>query len=251
MGLMYTLIIIDDEQKILDGMVNLFPWEKIGFRIIGSFLRAKEAFSFLSENEVDVALTDIEMPDMTGLELSRMLAERKETRVVIFSSYQNFNYLREAIRCSVADYLLKPVKYDELLACFGKIKATLDAERRIKPEIPKNYYESVVADVKDYLAGHYQDATLEKAAQKVNLSPTYLSRIFKEKSGTGFAEALAEIRMERAKEMLDDIKYKQYEIAYYLGYENPKNFSRAFSAHFHMSPSEYRNRKSMDESGLS
>jgi two-component system, response regulator YesN len=247
---MYKLIIIDDEQKILDGMVNLFPWEKIGFKVVGSFLRAAPAFNYLSDYPVDVVLTDIEIPDLSGLDLSRMLSERKNIKVVIFSSYQNFNYLREAIQNSVKDYLLKPVKYEELVTCFEKIRIELDAERQTTDEMPKTYYDRILDDVKRYLREQYQNATLEKAAGKVNLSPAYLSRIFKEKNGLGFSDTLTEIRMQKAKEMLDDIKYKQYEIAYYLGYDNPKNFSRAFSTYFHISPSEYRNRQSGNEKNL-
>jgi two-component system, response regulator YesN len=247
---MYKLIIIDDEQKILDGMVNLFPWGKIGFKVVGSFVRAAAAFNYLSDHPVDVVLTDIEIPDLSGLDLSRMLSEKKNIKVVIFSSYQNFNYLREAIQNSVKDYLLKPVKYEELVTCFEKIRIELDAERQATDEMPKTYYDRILDDVKRYLREHYQDATLEKAAGKVNLSPAYLSRIFKEKNGLGFSDTLTEIRMQKAKEMLNDIKYKQYEIAYYLGYDNPKNFSRAFSTYFHMSPSEYRNGQSGNENNL-
>jgi len=239
---MYELIIIDDEQKILDGMVHLFPWEKIGFKVAASFLRAKQAVDFIAGHHVDVVLTDIEMPDMTGLELSHMFCGRSDLKVVIFSSYQNFSYMQEAIRNSVEDYLLKPIKYEELLTCFEKIKARLDAEHNLSADMPETYYEKIVSDVKQYLEEHYQDATLEKAAEKVNLSPNYLSRIFKEKNRTGFAETLTSVRMAKAKEMLDDIKFKQYEIAYYVGYDNPKNFSRAFSAYCHMTPSEYRSR---------
>ncbi|HRM61591.1 MAG TPA: helix-turn-helix transcriptional regulator, partial [Gemmiger qucibialis] len=67
-----------------------------------------------------------------------------------------------------------------------------------------------------------------------------LSRVFKEKSGTSFSELLLKTRMEKACEMLADIHYKSYDIAYYVGYDNPKNFSRAFKAYYGQSPSEYR-----------
>lgn len=66
-----------------------------------------------------------------------------------------------------------------------------------------------------------------EAAQRVYLSPSYLSRIFKEKNGEGFAELLLRTRMEKACEMLEDCKYRSYDIAFYLGYDNPKSFSRA------------------------
>ena len=72
-------------------------------------------------------------------------------------------------------------------------------------------------------------------------------QIFKEKNGTSFSDTLLSIRMEKAKEMLEDIRYKSYDIAYYIGYDNPKNFSRAFKSYYGMTPMEYR--KSKTEEG--
>ena len=105
---------------------------------------------------------------------------------------------------------------------------------------PKAYYDQIVYDVQQYLKDNYRTATLEEAAAKVSLSPAYLSRVFKEKSGTSFSELMLKTRMEKACEMLADIHYKSYDIAYYVGYDNPKNFSRAFKAYYGQSPSEYR-----------
>ena len=77
----------------------------------------------------------------------------------------------------------------------------------------------------------------------MGLSPSHLSRTFKEKSGTGFAELLVQVRMEKASEMLSDVRCKSYEVAYEVGYDNPKNFSRAFKTYYGKSPSEYRKEK--------
>lgn len=67
---MYKLIIIDDEEKIASGMAQLFPWQNIGFEVVQVFTSARKALQYIAENPVDVVLTDIEMPDMNGLELS-------------------------------------------------------------------------------------------------------------------------------------------------------------------------------------
>ena len=240
---MYKLIIIDDEEKILDGMAKLFPWESIGFKVVGQFIRAKEALEFIDKNEVDVVLSDIEMPDMNGIELSKELLGRKEIKTLLFSSYQNYAYFRAAIQNEVSDYLLKPIEYEKLLESFGRIKNILDEERKVVVSVPKSYYDKIVYDINEYLKDKYQHASLEEAAVKVKLSPTYLSKIYKEKSGCSFSDTLLKIRMEKACEMLEDIQYKSYEIAYYVGYDNPKNFSRAFKNYYQMSPSEYRYKK--------
>lgn len=241
---MYKLIIIDDEQKILEGLINLFPWEQIGFKVDKAFSSSAQALDYISANSVDVVMSDIEMPEMNGIELCRRLKDGEiETKVVFFSSYQNYEYFRSAIKYQVFDYLLKPVKYDELIICFERLKEILDQEHHKKIEISKTYYEKIIGNVIKYLEENYRNASLDEAAAFVNLSSSYLSKIFKEKAGKGFSEYLIDIRMKKACEMLNDIKYKNYEIAYYVGYDNPKNFSRAFKMYYNMSPNEYRNRK--------
>lgn len=220
---MYKLIIIDDEEKIASGMAQLFPWQNIGFEVVQVFTSARKALQYIAENPVDVVLTDIEMPDMNGLELSHRLMEYPNIQKIFFSSYSNYEYFRAALQNGVADYLMKPVAYSA-----------------VQETAPKAYYDQIVYDVQQYLKDNYRTATLEEAAAKVSLSPAYLSRVFKEKSGTSFSELLLKTRMEKACEMLADIHYKSYDIAYYVGYDNPKNFSRAFKAYYGQSPSEYR-----------
>ena len=182
---------------------------------------------------------------MNGLELSRRLMDCPQIEKVFFSSYSNYEYFRTALQNGVADYLMKPVAYSALLECFEKVRARLDARSHHSEEKPKAYYDQIVYDVQQYLKENYRTATLEEAAAKVSLSPAYLSRVFKDKSGEGFSELLLRTRMEKACELLADIQYKSYDIAYYVGYDNPKNFSRAFKSYYGVSPSEYR-KSSMD-----
>lgn len=240
---MYKLIMVDDEEKIVGGMAQLFPWQNIGFEVVEVFTSARKALEYIETHPVDVVMTDIEMPDMNGLELSRRLMDYPNIEKVFFSSYSNYEYFRTALQNGVADYLMKPVDYSALLECFEKIRARLDARGHVSEEKPKAYYDQIVYDVQQYLKEHYRTATLEEAATKVSLSPAYLSRVFKEKSGESFSELLLRTRMEKACELLADIQYKSYDIAYYVGYDNPKNFSRAFKAYYGVSPSEYRKSK--------
>lgn len=244
---MYRLVILDDEEKIVEGIANLFPWDQIGFEVAGKFQTVKAALEFLKKETVDVVMSDIEMPDMNGLDFCRKLHEISNIKIVLFSSHQNYEYFRSAIKNKVLDYLLKPIKYDELLACFEKVREILQEEQGINLPESKTYYEQIVAEVKAYIEENFKNASLELAAERVNLSSSYLSKIFKDKSGVGFSDYLLKVRMEQARKMLENIQYKSYDIAYYLGYDNPKNFSRAFKAYFSLSPTEYRNLKNKKE----
>ena len=232
---------IDDEEKIASGMAQLFPWQNIGFEVVQVFTGARKALQYIAENPVDVVLTDIEMPDMNGLELSHRLMEYPNIQKIFFSSYSNYEYFRAALQNGVADYLMKPVAYSALLECFEKVKARLDARSAVQETAPKALHQQDGGTKSRQVPiWEKSNLTLEEAAAKVSLSPAYLSRVFKEKSGTSFSELLLKTRMEKACEMLADIHYKSYDIAYYVGYDKPKNFSRAFKAYYGQSPSEYR-----------
>lgn len=148
---MYKLIIIDDEEKIASGMAQLFPWQNIGFEVVQVFTGARKALQYIAENPVDVVLTDIEMPDMNGLELSHRLMEYPNIQKIFFSSYSNYEYFRAALQNGVADYLMKPVAYSALLECFEKVKARLDARSAVQETAPKAYYDQIVYDVQQYL----------------------------------------------------------------------------------------------------
>ena len=172
---MYKLIIIDDEEKIASGMAQLFPWQNIGFEVVQVFTGARKALQYIAENPVDVVLTDIEMPDMNGLELSQRLMEYPNIQKIFFSSYSNYEYFRAALQNGVADYLMKPVAYSALLECFEKVKARLDARSAVQETAPKAYYDQIVYDVQQYLKDNYRTATSGTITPKT--SPVRSKRI--------------------------------------------------------------------------
>lgn len=240
-GYMYHLVIVDDEEKILDGISELFPWNNIGFEVVARFTDANSALSYVEKEPVDVVMTDISMPVMNGISLTKELKRFPYINIVLFSSYKDYEYMRAGIQYGISDYLLKPIRYEELVACFEKIRMKLDETNKVMDNRPKTYYNEIIQRVDNYLQNNYQKASLEGAAEIVGLSPNYLSKIYKEKSGSGFLEKLNKIRMEKASELLLDPNYKSYEIAFYVGYDNPKNFSRAFKTYYNVSPMDYRN----------
>ena len=238
---MYQLVLVDDERYIAEGLTNLFSWEEIGFEV-KCFCSALKALDFIENHNIDVLMCDIEMPEMNGSELCGKIKD-SGIKIVIFSSYQNYEYFRNAIQFKVDDYLLKPVKREDILKCFGKIKEELDTKYKLSEEKPLTYYEQIVRKVIQYIDENYKDASLESAATLVNMSPSYLSKTFKTHGEMGFSDYLTQVRMKKACELLDDIQYKMYDIAYYVGYDNPNNFTRAFKAYYGVTPKAYRNRE--------
>jgi len=248
MGL-YKIVVADDESKIREGLVNLFPWNNLGFEVVADFSNGHEVLDYLDmHKDVDVVLTDIQMPDINGIELSEALLE-KDIRVIFFSSYQDFAYAKAAITNHVFEYLTKPIKYEDLVSCFNKLRTVLDKEAESKvfssqkteaSFTPSTDKIDLVKKVLKYIENNYRKCSLEEAAGDVFMSPSYLSTVFSKETGITFSEYLQKVRMEHACDMLKDPSVKQYQIASLVGYDNPKNFSRAFKAYFGISPQDYR-----------
>lgn len=243
MSEIYRIIIADDEEKIREGLANLFPWKQLGFEISATLSNGQEVLDYLQNHlDIDVLLTDIKMPVVDGIHLSSILKSRN-IKVIFFSSYTDFNYAKTALENQVFDYLVKPVKYEDLLNCFERLKIVLDennSETAGTPLPPKSDTKAVISHVIKYIRTNYADCSLVEAANLVFLTPPYLSTLFSRETGMTFSSYLQKIRMEKACQLLSDPSIHQYEIAARIGYDNPKNFTRAFKAYFGETPQEYR-----------
>lgn len=236
---MYRIVIVDDEPRILEGLVNLFPWNHFGFQVAQTFSNGQEALDYINvHSDVDVVMTDIQMPVMSGVELSQKLLD-SDIIVIFFSAYQDFEYARSAILNHVADYLIKPMKYDTMAACIERVRHLLDEQHSVAaaPAAPR---EDLAGTIKEYIHTHYQTASLEEAAQLTHFSTAYLSTTFKSLSGISFSGYLMKVRMEKALKLLADSNLKLYEIADAVGYANPKNLTRNFKDYYQITPQEFR-----------
>lgn len=129
----YSVIIVDGDATISEGLSHLVKWNDIGFNIIGTFSNGRDATNFLKVNHADVIITDIEMPHMTGIELAGWVNENcTETKVVFLTGCKDFECAKKAVEYNVSHYLLKPTQISELYDTFEKLKATLDEEHRKK-----------------------------------------------------------------------------------------------------------------------
>ena len=240
---MYNLIIVDDETKIRQGLRQHYPWEALGFKIAGDFPNGRLALDYLATHPVDVVLSDVRMPVITGLELAKSIRERGHGATIVFlSGYAEFEYARRALVHNVRDYILKPVKHEDIVSVFSAVKRELDAGKsRDEPvEESGGYYDKIVEAVEAYVAEHLKDASLEGAAMRVNMSPNYLSKVFKQHTGKNFSDYLFEAKMKKSKELMADFNLKIYHISSAVGYNNPKNFSRAFKQYHGVPPRECR-----------
>lgn len=126
---LYGVMLVDDEEAVRQAIASKLEWEKIGFEVIATAENGEEALELAEKLRPDVVMTDIKMPFMDGLTLCHKLKERqRDTRIVIFSGFDEFEYAREAIKLEVEEYILKPIDSEELENVFLRIKKNLDAE---------------------------------------------------------------------------------------------------------------------------
>jgi len=128
---MFRLAIVDDEPVIRFGIGASVDWERNGIRLAGMYANGREAWQALEREPVDILITDIKMPVMDGLELTRLALERhKMTKVILVSSYNDFEYVRAGLQLGVTDYLLKPtLEPDALLELVKTCIRQLEDER--------------------------------------------------------------------------------------------------------------------------
>lgn len=127
---MYRLIIVDDEEEIRDGLTDLIDWPSLGFVVIDKLPDGREAIQYVQEHKVDVILTDIKMTFASGIDVAKLIWDKKlPIKIVFLSGFQEFSLAREAIRYNVSHYLLKPTDLDEVADVFRKIHTELEKEK--------------------------------------------------------------------------------------------------------------------------
>ncbi|MDR2363745.1 MAG: response regulator [Spirochaetaceae bacterium] len=132
----YSFVLVDDEPEIREGIRDAIPWEDLGFSFAGACANGFEALELAERIRPDVVMTDINMPFMDGLTLAdRLLLALPDTKVLIISGYDDFEYARKALRLQVYDYIIKPITPGEFKTALTKLKQTMDAERENRRDL--------------------------------------------------------------------------------------------------------------------
>ena len=132
---MYKVLLVDDEYMITEGLKRLIPFEKWDMEVVATANHADDALDYVREHPVDIVISDVNMPDKTGLEMIQEMKEvLPDAYYILLSGYQEFDYVKKAMNLSVVDYLVKPVDKVELERLLEKIASQL-GEQSYEPEI--------------------------------------------------------------------------------------------------------------------
>lgn len=124
---MYKLYLLDDEPFILEGLKYIIDWEEYGFDVVGTSSNGEDGFNFIKNEDIDLIITDIMMPKMTGLELiSNLKKINHNAKFIVLSAFQEFQYAKEAISMGAENYLTKPIDEDELIQTIEEVKKKIE-----------------------------------------------------------------------------------------------------------------------------
>lgn len=245
------VMIIDDEHLIRDLIKNCIDWNEIGMEIVAEASNAVEGLNLINKEKPDIILTDINMPVTDGLDMSKSILERyPDIKVIVITGYNEFEYAKRSIKIGVNDFILKPIDEDELRNSVLKLKDEIQDEYLKKKEY-KDIKEKMVVynniinlndanetedknlsieQIKKFIVKNIsnRDLSLKLVAEYFYVNPSYLSRIFKEKTDETFSEYIVNTKVKIVTEMLKNPNAKAYEISKKIGIDDPNYFSNWF-----------------------
>lgn len=259
----YTMLVVDDEEISRRYVLNQIEWQRLEISALYEAQNGQEALELIHKKKPSLMILDIRMPGMDGTELLEQICREKiEISVVCLSGYSDFEAARKMLSSGrVVEYLLKPASADALFEAVTRCLTRIEEREMLhsvsrqevilepsgsgsKADVPAmggGRKRVVVQAAKDYIAEHYMEKlSLDTVARHIYLNPSYFSRIFTEVEGIGFVDYVQWVRVQRAKDLLGDPRYKVYEVADLVGYPNFKHFLKVFKKFEKKTPSQYR-----------
>lgn len=242
------LLIADDEQYVRDSLAKEIEWSKYGITLEGVASDGKEVLEMALRLKPDVLLTDIRMPYIDGLELTRILKEQlPRLKVILLSGWSDFEYARKALRSGASNYLVKPSPDEEIIDALLIVMEELGLREPNRKQPDQEDLPNMQAKkraVKQACEMVHRDlsvaVTLSEIAEFVNMNASAFSRLFKQDMGCAFSEFVTSARMNKAKKLLIETNMRINEIAQNVGYVSDSHFVQVFGEYSGMTPGRFR-----------
>ncbi|QHW29941.1 response regulator [Paenibacillus rhizovicinus] len=261
---MLKAVVFDDEYIVIEALRMLIDWTGLEVELVGTAGDGIAALELFRQERPDIVLTDIRMPGMDGLQLIReIMREAEDTCCIVFSGFNEFEYVKEALQLGVTDYLEKPITDESVERSLRKAVSKIGSQRETT-EIRRKWEESqrelldkarldgqalddglapktsAVGRARTYIVQHVnRDLSLQEVADHVGMNAAYLSVLFKEETGETYIKFLTRYRMELAKMLLRK-GLKVNEVSERVGYHTYRHFSEVFKKWTGTTPGHYR-----------
>lgn len=131
----YRVIIVDDNQNTVKSLLYGFDWESLGLEVVGTAYDGQQGSASIEAKKPDIIITDINMPYMDGLSMvEASLSQIPDSKVIVITGYDKFQYASRAIKLSVFDYILKPIDDDELLTALKRAVKSIEKDRAVNKQ---------------------------------------------------------------------------------------------------------------------
>jgi len=217
----------------------------------------REALEVFDREQPQIAILDIEMPGINGLEVARKIRESgKDCAILFLTGFDKFSYAKQAISVRALEYLLKPYNEQELIYAveeamqyasrFAKQASRNEQTAEENPQAREEGSESlrlslIREDIRTYIGKNYQnDISMQSAAQFMGYSEAYFCKLFKQCFRVNFSAYLNEYRIDKAKVMMADPRISIKDIGIACGYSDSNYFARVFKRITGQTPSDYR-----------
>ena len=330
------VLIVDDDKIIINGLLSMANWEKLGFEVVATAINGKQGLARFQKHSPQVVFTDVKMPVMDGLEMIRAIKSENEfARFIILSAFGDFHYAKQALELGASYYILKEdLDPDTLPPLLEKIRMDLVAQARSAFEsiqdtvlsalqggrlnsdktivdiedqferyldinatesgllllskqldrmisqtferlgksafyaeppytdrdalriwiveqlrriddwkrVERQHLSPIIANAVFYIRENCcrKDFSVRAISEHVSMSEGRLSVLFKQEVGQTMKEYVTSLQVERAKSLLQQGRYRIYEIAELLGFSSPEYFGRFFTKATGSSPFRYR-----------
>ncbi|MFB5763558.1 response regulator transcription factor [Paenibacillus medicaginis] len=171
---MIDVLIVDDDKLVRKGLISAMPWDSFGMRVIGEAANGEKALEFLQHNRVDLLMTDVAMPVMSGIELIRIVRKRyPDIAIAVLTLHQDFEYIQEALRLGAVDYIAKvQLEKERFEQVLGRIHELILNQRRRPSNEPDAVYKQ-----RDFFydSDEFEPNSIEKFAQELQAEQPGLS----------------------------------------------------------------------------
>lgn len=252
----HSVLLVDDNEDFLDFLADSLSDNYTIYKATDG----KRALEILNDNDVDLVVSDVLMPEMNGLDLCRSIKSDINTShipVILLTAKAGDEFSLEGLNNGADDYITKPFNMEILRIKIEKFienalkrheefknKVSIEPGKITITPIDQKFIENAIQIVESNL--NNSELSVEELAVKLNMSRGHLYRKLLKITGKAPLEFIRTIRMKCARQLLAESQMRVSEVAYLLGYNSPKLFTKHFKNEFHVSPSTFLRQQDTD-----